>query len=152
MSGTVPARGPGGVVVGANAPGAVRSRVRGSGISGICGILLAVVTAGALVHVGVRMTRIQVGYDLARGRQTNQELLEQQRRLQIEIGMLKDPVRVVMLARYKLGMAPPTPAALRILGGADARDPVASPRGNAISSKAIFTSAGAPPSAREEKR
>jgi len=35
------------------------------------------------------------------------ELAEQRRRLNIEIGMLKDPDRVIGIAREKLGMGPP---------------------------------------------
>ncbi|HET6284977.1 MAG TPA: cell division protein FtsL [Polyangia bacterium] len=74
---------------------------------GVWGFVLALVTAGALAHVGVRMKGIEVAYDLGRERRINTTLEEQQRRLQIEIGMLKDPGRVVTLAREKLNMAPP---------------------------------------------
>jgi hypothetical protein len=44
------------------------------------------------------------------------DLEEQRRRLQIEIGMLKDPNRVVTIARDQLNMGPPTPDAIRRLG------------------------------------
>ena len=74
---------------------------------GVGGFLLALVTAGALTHVAVRMKGIEVAYDLGRERRISTELEEQRRRLQIEIGMLKDPGRVVTLARDKLKMAPP---------------------------------------------
>jgi cell division protein FtsL len=74
---------------------------------GVWGFVLALVTAGALAHVGVRMKGIEVAYDLGRERRINTNLEEQRRRLQIEIGMLKDPGRVVTLAREKLNMAPP---------------------------------------------
>jgi hypothetical protein len=53
------------------------------------------------------MKGIEVAYDLGRERRINTNLEEQRRRLQIEIGMLKDPGRVVTLAREKLNMAPP---------------------------------------------
>jgi len=81
-------------------------RPRGIGVGGF---LLALVTAGALVHVAVRLKGIEVAYDLGRERRINTELEEQRRRLHIEIGMLKDPVRVVALARDKLSMGPPAP-------------------------------------------
>jgi cell division protein FtsL len=74
---------------------------------GVWGFVLALVTAGALAHVGVRMKGIEVAYDLGRERRINTNLEEQRRRLQIEIGMLKDPGRVVTMAREKLNMAPP---------------------------------------------
>ena len=71
--------------------------------------MLALVTAGALVHVGVRMKGIEVAYALGKERKLNTELEEERRRLHIEIGMLKDPDRVVGIARDKLQMGPPRP-------------------------------------------
>jgi cell division protein FtsL len=85
-----------------------RGRARARGI-GVGGFLLALLTAGALLHVAVRMKGIEVAYDLGRERKLNTELEEQRRRLHIEIGMLKDPGRVVELARDKLKMGPPLP-------------------------------------------
>jgi cell division protein FtsL len=76
---------------------------------GVGAFLLAVATAGALAHVGVRGKGIEVAYDLGRERRINTQLEEERRRLNIEIGMLKDPVRVVSLAREKLNMGPPAP-------------------------------------------
>ena len=61
-----------------------------------------IVTAGALAHVGVRLKSLEVAYDLGRERRIATDLEEQRRRLQIEIGMLKDPRRVIALARTKL--------------------------------------------------
>ena len=55
------------------------------------------------------MHGIQIAYALGRERRTNTELAEQRRRLNIEIGMLKDPDRVIGIARDKLGMGPPAP-------------------------------------------
>ncbi|HEY2901689.1 MAG TPA: hypothetical protein VGL59_13990 [Polyangia bacterium] len=86
--------------------------VEGNGVGkrrgvGVGGFLIALCTAGALTHVGVRMKGIEVAYDLGRERRTSTELEEQRRRLQIEIGMLKDPGRVVSLARDNLQMGPP---------------------------------------------
>jgi cell division protein FtsL len=74
---------------------------------GVAAFVLALVTAGALAHVAVRMKGIEVAYDLGRERRINTELEEQRRRLNIEIGMLKDPVRIVGIARDRLHMAPP---------------------------------------------
>jgi cell division protein FtsL len=76
---------------------------------GVSAFLLALVTAGAMAHVGVRMKGIEVAYDLGRERRINTQLEEERRRLNIEIGMLKDPVRVVSIARDKLKMGPPAP-------------------------------------------
>lgn len=84
--------------------------------AGVGAFLLAIVTAGALAHVGVRIKGLQVAYDLGSERRIATELEEQRRRLQIEIGMLKDPGRVVSIAREKLNMGPPTSDAIWRLG------------------------------------
>ena len=84
--------------------------------AGVGAFLLAVVTAGALAHVGVRLKSLEVAYDLGRERRIATELEEQRRRLQIEIGMLKDPGRVIAIARDKLNMGPPAPDAIWRLG------------------------------------
>jgi cell division protein FtsL len=76
---------------------------------GVWAFLLALCTVGALAHVAVRMHSIQIAYALGRERRANTELEEQRRRLNIEIGMLKDPDRVISIAREKLGMGPPAP-------------------------------------------
>jgi cell division protein FtsL len=76
---------------------------------GIWAFLLALCTAGALAHVAVRTHGLRIAYALGRERRTNTELAEQRRRLNIEIGMLKDPDRVIGIARDKLGMGPPAP-------------------------------------------
>lgn len=83
---------------------------------GVGGVVLAIVTAGALAHVAVRIKSIEVAYALGRERHVATELEEQRRRLQIEIGMLKDPGRVVTIARDKLQMGPPDPDAIRAIG------------------------------------
>jgi len=77
--------------------------------AGVGAFLLALCTAGALAHVAVRMHSIQIAYALGRDRRTNTELEEQRRRLNIEIGMLKDPDRVIGIARETLRMGPPAP-------------------------------------------
>jgi cell division protein FtsL len=89
--------------------GGDRRRRRVSGGIGVGGFLLALATAGALLHVAVRMKGIEVAYALGKERKLNKELEEERRRLHIEIGMLKDPDRIVDLARDKLHMGPPAP-------------------------------------------
>jgi cell division protein FtsL len=76
---------------------------------GVWAFLLGLCTVGALAHVAVRMHSIQIAYALGRERRINTDLAEQRRRLNIEIGMLKDPDRVIGIAREKLGMGPPAP-------------------------------------------
>src|SRR3982751_4411322 len=87
--------------------------------AGVWAFLLALCTAGALAHVAVRMHSIQIAYALGRERRINTELAEQRRRINIEIGMLKDPDRIIGIARDKLGMGPPAPEdVVRLQAGA----------------------------------
>lgn len=94
---------------------------------GVAGLLILMLSAGAVTHVWVRMKKIEVAYDLGRVRLQNDELREQQRRLQIEIGMLEDPGRVVTIARAELGMGPPAPGAIRAVGAHATAPPAADP-------------------------
>jgi cell division protein FtsL len=89
---------------------AVRAELGNRRGIGVGAFVLALVTAGAMAHVGVRMKGIEVAYELGHERRINTQLEEERRRLNIEIGMLKDPVRVVGIARDKLKMGPPAPA------------------------------------------
>jgi cell division protein FtsL len=96
--------------VGHAVPAAVRAEMGNRRGIGVGAFVLALVTAGAMAHVGVRMKGIEVAYELGHERRINTQLEEERRRLNIEIGMLKDPVRVVGIARDKLKMGPPAPA------------------------------------------
>jgi cell division protein FtsL len=96
--------------------------------AGVAAFVLAIATAGALAHVAVRIKGLEVAYDLGRERRISTEMEEQRRRLQIEIGMLKDPERVISIARDKLNMGPPTPDAIWRLGSGESARPVAGPR------------------------
>jgi len=116
-------------------------RPRGIGVGGF---MLALLTAGALAHVAVRLKGIEVAYDLGRERRINTELEEQRRRLHIEIGMLKDPVRVVALARDKLQMGPPAPGDIVRLRAGDTLPPErTAPEATAPSPRARPASAAA---------
>ena len=96
--------------------------------AGVWAFLLALCTAGALAHVAVRVHGIRIAYALGRERRTNTELEEQRRRLNIEIGMLKDPDRVIDIAREKLGMGPPAPEnVVRLESGPLVRPPAPAP-------------------------
>ena len=106
---------------------------------GVGAFVLALVTAGAMAHVGVRMKGIEVAYDLGRERRVNTQLEEERRRLNIEIGMLKDPVRVVGIARDKLKMGPPADIVRLAPGqtlGVRPEAPAAAPRSTSSTAKA----------------
>ena len=106
--------------------------------AGVWAFLLALCTVGALAHVAVRMHGIQIAYALGREGRTNTQLEEQRRRLNIEIGMLKDPDRVIGIARDKLRMGPPASEnVVRLESGAlDRRpEPAPAPAKNAVKAR-----------------
>jgi cell division protein FtsL len=84
--------------------------------AGLVGLLVLGVTLGATAHVAVHTKRIEVAIALGKEERAFRELTEQRRHLEIEIGMLKDPARIIAIARDKLGMRPPAPEDIRSLG------------------------------------
>jgi cell division protein FtsL len=85
--------------------------------AGLVGLLVLGVTLGATAHVAVHAKRIEVAISLGKEERAFRELTEQRRHLEIEIGMLKDPARIIAIARDKLGMRAPAPEDLRALSG-----------------------------------
>lgn len=94
------------------------SRRRETGIPVACLVLLGL-TLGALGHVAVQAKRLEVGLELGREQKRHHELIEQQRTLTLELGRLKDPGRLVTMARDKLQMAPPAASDIRPLPAAE---------------------------------
>jgi len=83
--------------------------------AGMIGILVLGVTLGATAHVAVHAKRIEVAIALGKTERTFRKLTDQRRHLEIEIGMLKDPARVIAIARDKLGMHPSAPEDIHAL-------------------------------------
>jgi cell division protein FtsL len=77
--------------------------------AGLIGLVVLGVTLGATAHVAVHSKRIEVAIALGKEERAFRELNLERRHLEIEIGMLKDPARVIAIARDKLGMRPPSP-------------------------------------------
>ncbi len=75
--------------------------------TGLIGLIVLGVTLGATAHVAVHAKRIEVAIALGKEERAFRELTLQRRNLEIEIGMLKDPARVIAIARDRLGMRPP---------------------------------------------
>lgn len=84
-----------------------RRRRPGTGVA--CLILLGI-TLGALGHVAVHLKHYEVALALGDARRERAALEERRRQLSLEIGVYKDPVRVMDLARTKLGLAQPSAA------------------------------------------
>jgi hypothetical protein len=69
-----------------------------------CLVLLGL-TLGALAHVAVHAKQVEVGLALGKERAAHDSLLAERRHLEIELGRLKDPVRLVRMAQ-EMGMTP----------------------------------------------
>jgi cell division protein FtsL len=83
--------------------------------AGLIGLVVLGVTLGATAHVAVHAKRIEVAIALGNEEHAFRELTERRRNLEIEIGMLKDPARVIALARDQLGMHAPAPEHIHAL-------------------------------------
>ena len=92
---------------------------RRAGNALFCLVLLGL-TVGALGHVAVQAKMVEVGLQLAAHQAAHEDLLAEQRHLQLDIGRLQEPRRLVEVARTRLGMTP-QPAAIRRLLPAPAR-------------------------------
>jgi hypothetical protein len=86
-------------------PGAGGGGRRRSGTLLFC-VILSGLTLGALGHVAVQAQKNEVAVKLGRAQATHEALLTERRHRQIEIGRLKNPGRLVDLARGRLGMTP----------------------------------------------
>lgn len=56
------------------------------------------------------------GYDLARAESEHRRLVGEREKLRIEVATLRAPGRLEAFARTKLGMAPPAPGAVVVVG------------------------------------
>lgn len=95
---------------GAHAPvsdAEARRRRPGTGVA--CLILLGI-TLGALGHVAVHLKHYEVALALGQARRARSALEERRRQLSLEIGVYKDPMRVMDVAREKLGLSQPSAA------------------------------------------
>jgi cell division protein FtsL len=83
--------------------------------AGLIGLVILGVTLGAIGHVAVHTKRIEVAIALGEEERAFRDLTLQRRQLEIEIGMLKDPARIIAIARDKLGMHAPAPENIHAL-------------------------------------
>jgi hypothetical protein len=85
------------------APAAAAPRERGGrasrASSGVFCLVLLGLTLGALAHVAVQAKQVEVGLLLGKERAAHDALLAERRHLEIELGRLKDPARLVKFAQ-----------------------------------------------------
>jgi cell division protein FtsL len=70
---------------------------------------LALAASAAIAQVWTHQQAIAYGYEITRETKRHARLLEQNRRLRIELAVLKDPARISKLARQRFGLADPEP-------------------------------------------
>ena len=79
---------------------------------------LLAATVAALLHVHVRLQVIDAGYRISHETRLRHALADQQQKLRLELAMRRDPSVVERRARDELHMAPPDPAAIRVVPAA----------------------------------
>ena len=82
---------------------------------GLIGLVILGVTLGAVGHVAVHAKRIEVALALGREERAFRDLTLERRKLELEISMLRDPARVIAVARDRLGMSLPRPEKIHAL-------------------------------------
>ena len=76
----------------------------------------ALLVSVGILHVAARTEVVDTGYALSHLEGENRALTLENDRLRLELGTLKRSARLEKLARDSLGMAPPAPGAVTVLG------------------------------------
>lgn len=88
---------------------------RRRGVAALLLLALCVATTASISQVWTRLQAIEYGYKISEASRENAKLLEVNRRLRIEVTLLKRPERIARLASEQLGMTAPRPAQVRRL-------------------------------------
>ena len=76
---------------------------------------MVVFIAELLFYTWSRVQCTQIGYEINRANETQQQRLRLQNNLKIELARLKSPARIATYARERLGLRMPTPEQTIIL-------------------------------------
>ncbi len=82
--------------------------------------LLALTILGAIFFIGLRVKVVNFGYRINQEIQNKERIIEENKRLSLEIASLKSPTRIETEAKEKLGLALPQPHQIIYLKGASA--------------------------------
>ena len=99
--------------LGAGALRYVSVRKRGTVL--VLALMFISVTGAALAHASLRLAIIRHGYSLSEKTRQFRELEEENRKLRLELSLLRSPARVEEVAHEKLGMRRPDPAEIRVV-------------------------------------
>ena len=89
--------------------------VRKRGAVVLLALMFASVTGAALAHASLRLGSIRHGYVLSERTRRFRELEEENRKLRLELSLLRNPARIEQLAREELGMRRPDPSEIRVV-------------------------------------
>lgn len=79
-------------------------------------LAVAAGTAAFVLHLGLRVRSVELGYELGRAHAHVQRLREVRHVLEVELGSQRTPERVDFVARTLLGMSEPTADRIRSAG------------------------------------
>jgi cell division protein FtsL len=79
-------------------------------------LAVAAATAAFVLHLGLRVRSVELGYELGRSHARVQRLREVRHVLEVELGSQRTPERVDFVARTLLGMSEPTAERIRSAG------------------------------------
>ena len=79
-------------------------------------LAVAAATAAFVLHLGLRVRQVELGYELGRAHAKVQRLREVRHVLEVELGSQKTPERVDFVARTLLGMSEPSADRVRSAG------------------------------------
>jgi len=88
-------------------PEKVKTRGRTNWFLILC--IMAVLIAGSLFYVWTRVLVINLGYELSDAMERHWKLVQLNRKLHIEVALLKSPARIERIAQEELEMQKPHP-------------------------------------------
>jgi cell division protein FtsL len=94
-------------------PGKAKSRGKATGFIAFC--IIAALIAASLFCVWSRVLVINLGYDLSETMERHWKLVGENKKLQIEIALLKSPARIERIAQDELGMEKPLPGQIILM-------------------------------------
>jgi cell division protein FtsL len=72
-------------------------------------------TGAAIAHASLQLGRIRHGYVLGERTREFRRREEENRKLRLELSLLRSPARIEQIARNELGMRRPEPAEIRVI-------------------------------------
>lgn len=94
-------------------PGKAKARGKTSGLLVLC--IIAALIAVSLFYVWSRVMVINLGYDLSESMDKRWKMIGDNKKLHIEIALLKSPARIERIAEEELGMEKPLPGQIILM-------------------------------------